>query len=121
MTKVIFLINEREGELFAYFPELIADNIQTIDDEFLQWVVQNSNCEYVEIEEKTNSEIEKELDIYGHDEPLTEKEYSQWLKSGGQLYKLIIPTEQPPHDYSGVHLRHCYQGEYEDLISSSTN
>jgi len=26
MTKVIFLINKREEELFAYFPELIADN-----------------------------------------------------------------------------------------------
>jgi hypothetical protein len=22
--------------------------------------------------------------------------------------------EEPKQDYSGVHLRHCYQGEYED-------
>jgi hypothetical protein len=24
------------------------------------------------------------------------------------------PKEEPKQDYSGVHLRHCYQGEYED-------
>jgi hypothetical protein len=26
----------------------------------------------------------------------------------------IYPKEEPKQDYSGVHLRHCYQGEYED-------
>ena len=25
-----------------------------------------------------------------------------------------IQQEEPKQDYSGVHLRHCYQGEYED-------
>lgn len=25
-----------------------------------------------------------------------------------------VPKEEPKQDYSGVHLRHCYQGEYED-------
>ena len=29
-------------------------------------------------------------------------------------YKIIIPQEEPKQDYSGVHLKHCYQGEYEN-------
>jgi hypothetical protein len=27
---------------------------------------------------------------------------------------VIIPQEESKQDYSGVHIRHCYQGEYED-------
>ncbi len=35
---------------------LIADNIQAIDDEFLDWFCENPNCEYVEIvQEQTNN------------------------------------------------------------------
>jgi hypothetical protein len=30
-------------------PELIADGVQAIDDEFLEWFVKNPSCEYVEI------------------------------------------------------------------------
>jgi hypothetical protein len=29
-------------------------------------------------------------------------------------YKIIIPQEETKQDYSGVHFKHCYQGEYED-------
>lgn len=26
----------------------------------------------------------------------------------------VLPKEEPKQDYSGVHLRHCYQGEYKN-------
>lgn len=32
----------------------------------------------------------------------------------GKCTKECIPKEEPNQDYSGVHFRHCYQGEYED-------
>ena len=74
-------------------PTLIADGVQSIDDNFLKWFVKNPSCEFVEVKEKSFNEIEKELGIYGHDIGLTENEYSEWLKNGGQLYKIIIPQE----------------------------
>jgi hypothetical protein len=74
--------------------DLIADDIQSIDDDFLQWFINNPSCEDVDIEEKSTVEIEKELDIFGYDIGLTENEYDEWLKKGGQLYKIIIPSEK---------------------------
>ena len=32
-------------------PDLIADGVQPIDDEFLEWFVKNPSCEFVEVEE----------------------------------------------------------------------
>ena len=72
---------------------LIADGVQAIDDDFLKWFIKNPSCDFIEVKEKSPNEIEKELGIYGHDIGLTENEYSEWLKNGGQLYKIIIPQE----------------------------
>jgi hypothetical protein len=33
-------------------PKLIADGVQSIDDEFLEWFVKNSSCEFVEVKKK---------------------------------------------------------------------
>ena len=74
--------------------DLIKDGVQAIDDEFLEWFIKNPSCEFVEIDEKSSDEIEKELGIYGHDIGLTESEYNEWLTNGGQLYKIIIPKEE---------------------------
>ncbi|MCU0337601.1 MAG: hypothetical protein MUF12_07025 [Sediminibacterium sp.] len=74
--------------------DLIKDGVQAIDDEFLEWFVKNPSCEFVEVEEKNNNEILIELDGYHHDEGLLESDYQQWLKDGGQLYKIIIPKEE---------------------------
>jgi len=32
--------------------ELIEEGVQSIDDEFLEWFVKNSSCEYVEVKKK---------------------------------------------------------------------
>ena len=53
-------------------PTLIADGVQSIDDNFLEWFIKNPSCDFIDI-------------------GLTENEYSEWLKNGGQLYKIIIP------------------------------
>jgi hypothetical protein len=100
--------------------DLINDDVQSIDDEFLKWFVKNPSCEYVEVKTFCCREISKN--------------YCN-LTCGKQTYKIIIPQEEPnpfqlpevlpddvffksleepKQDYSGVHLRHCYQGEYED-------
>jgi hypothetical protein len=55
-------------------PTLIADNIQAIDDEFLEWFVKNPSCEEVKIE-SWQTKGEWELD-----------------------YKIIIPKEEPKQE-----------------------
>jgi len=56
--------------------DLIKDGVQAIDDEFLEWFVKNSNCEYVEVKwVKTPDGI-----FYTNDVPYG-------------CYKIIIPKE----------------------------
>jgi len=57
--------------------DLIADGIQEIDDEFLEWVVKNPSCEEVEFS-IMNKGYNKKEDI-----PYQE------------FYKIIIPKEEP--------------------------
>jgi len=54
--------------------DLIADGVQSIDDEFLEWFVKNPSCEEVEVE-KVPYDGTKSIDKY-------------W---GGE-YKIIIPN-----------------------------
>jgi hypothetical protein len=52
--------------------DLIADGVQAIDDEFLEWFIKNPTCEFVEVQKWTNySEVK---------------------------YKLIIPQEEPKQE-----------------------
>ena len=85
--------------------DLIKDGVQAIDDEFLEWFVQNPSCEEVET-------------IYGLFNPMGRQVDPMNLGQNHSQcvwkYKIIIPQEEPKQDYSRVHLRHCYQGEYED-------
>jgi len=54
-------------------PELIADGIQAIDDEFLLWFVKNNSCEFVVIDWSPLSK-----NLYG--------------------WKIIIPQEEPKEE-----------------------
>jgi hypothetical protein len=49
--------------------DLIADGVQKIDDEFLEWFVKNPSCEYIKVEPEYN-------------------------EITGNYYKVIIPTEE---------------------------
>jgi disulfide oxidoreductase YuzD len=56
-------------------PDLIADGIQSIDDEFLEWFVKNPSCEFVEV-----------ADIW-----------KMGIPSTHDSYQLIIPQEEPKY------------------------
>jgi hypothetical protein len=82
--------------------DLIKDGVQAIDDEFLKWFVKNPSCEEVNVKHQHVDEFGNYIDDSFHSE------------TDSYLYKIIIPKEEPKQDYSGVHFRHCYQGEYEN-------
>jgi hypothetical protein len=73
---------------FSYFKkiilttdqDLIADGVQPIDDEFLEWFVKNPSCESVE-----TKLVEFEVDMGLGDECIEH----------GNYYKIIIPKEEP--------------------------
>jgi hypothetical protein len=69
-------------------PDLIADGIQAIDDDFLQWFVKNPSCEWVEVEIKPMFPM-----------------YSTFIESidnppfyGNLERKIIIPQEEPKQE-----------------------
>lgn len=65
--------------------DLIADGVQAIDDDFLQWFIKNSSCEFVEVKEKQHFEADKSKRI----NPLNGVYYS---------YKIIIHKEEPKQE-----------------------
>ena len=64
-------------------PDLIKDGVQAIDDEFLEWFVNNPSCEEIELEE-----IEK----------YKSTTYDQPDRFIGYDYKIIIPKEEPKQE-----------------------
>jgi hypothetical protein len=58
--------------------DLIKDGVQAIEDEFLEWFVQNPSCEYVEVSEDY---FKPSNMVYGHNT---------------EHYKIIIPKEPKP-------------------------
>jgi hypothetical protein len=61
--------------------DLIAEGIQPIDDEFLEWFVKNPNCEYVEVKKQYITPLGDVVDFCYDNERLN--------------YKIIIPQEEP--------------------------
>jgi hypothetical protein len=53
-------------------PTLIADGVQSIDDEFLEWFVKNPTCEHVDVFQNWNYHLDKSWE-----------------------YEIIIPQEEP--------------------------
>jgi hypothetical protein len=75
-------------------PELIADGIQAIDDEFLLWFVKNNSCEFVVIDWSPLSK-----NLYG--------------------WKIIIPQEEPkgekkPHSFCETPEEKCTMNYCDD-------
>jgi hypothetical protein len=68
-------------------PELIANSIQAIDDEFLEWFVKNPSCESIEVE---SYKIDKEWD-----EKHTQFNPIYPMKT---KYIIIIPQEEPKQE-----------------------
>ncbi|MFY8160830.1 MAG: hypothetical protein ACOVNU_05830 [Candidatus Kapaibacteriota bacterium] len=82
--------------------DLINHGVQAIDEEFLNWYIKNLTCEEIEVTKWSSlAECGYSYHITIPKEKITDTE------------EIIIPKEELKHEYS-VHLRHCYQGEYED-------
>jgi hypothetical protein len=71
--------------------DLIADGIQEISEDFLQWFVQNSDCEYVEVVKYhgINTSIAEISAVSGNDD------YNWKGRGDFRDYKIIIPQEEP--------------------------
>jgi hypothetical protein len=64
---------------------LIADGVQSIDDEFLEWFIKNPTCEFVEIKKQYITPLGDIVDTCYDNERLN--------------YKTIIPQEEPKKIY----------------------
>ena len=61
--------------------QLIADNVQAIDDEFLNWFVKNPSCEKIEVKSESS------------------RKHGMWKPEYyPQIYKIIIPKEEPNYN-----------------------
>jgi hypothetical protein len=65
-------------------PTLIADGVQAIDDNFLEWFVKNPTCEFVEVKKQ-------EVILGNYDAKGLKKIYDD-------SYKIIIPQEEPKQE-----------------------
>jgi hypothetical protein len=63
--------------------DLIADGVQSIDDEFLEWFVKNPSCEYVGIKSK-KIRVDKNFNDISH-----------WNRL---KYEILIPKEEPKQE-----------------------
>jgi hypothetical protein len=70
-------LDDRFKIILTTDPQLIADNVQAIDDKFLEWFVKNPSCESVEVKKGFADGT-----VYGYN----------FLD-----YKIIIPQEEPKH------------------------
>lgn len=66
-------------------PKLIADGVQSIDDDFLNWFVNNSSCEYVKVEKLDT--FKKTNEVYVDE--IAGGNYYEIIKQ----YKIILPKE----------------------------
>jgi hypothetical protein len=71
-------------------PQLIADGVQAIDDEFLEWFVKNPDCESIGFVVENYKEDEWVDDDFGGE--IYTFEYER--------YKIIIPQEEPKFEDS---------------------
>ncbi len=64
-------------------PTLIADGVQAIDDEFLEWFVKNPTCEFVEVDKIPNLQS-----------------YNEKTHKCELVYTIAIPQEEPKQDFA---------------------
>jgi hypothetical protein len=67
----------KEKIILTTDPDLIKNNIQAIDDEFLEWFVENPSCEKIEVQDWVN------------------------------YYKIFIPKEEPKQETLEEYLQVC--------------
>jgi hypothetical protein len=87
--------------------DLIADGVQAIDDEFLEWFVKNPTCEYVEV---------KHFGTCCGNQSITQcincEKYNP-------IYKITIPKEEPKQETLEEAAKRTYQKGLQDDIDLS--
>jgi hypothetical protein len=81
--------------------DLIKDGVQSVDEEFLQWFIKNSDCEKVEVE--LIDTFKKTNEVYVDE--ITGGNYYEIIKK----YKIIIPKEE-------LKTSHQWQLTYPDPV-----
>ena len=69
-------VKEAKKIILTTDPDLIADGVQSIDDEFLEWFVKNPSCEWVGVQYR----------------------YSFFAGQNLKHYKITIPQEEPKQE-----------------------
>ena len=87
-------------------PTLIADGVQAIDDEFLEWLVQNPTCEFIETQKTQH--VSYEINYNGRTTPLY-----KWV------YKIIIPQEEPKQDCTCGVCNECEEQETIQILNEA--
>jgi hypothetical protein len=94
--------------------DLIKDGIQVIDDEFLEWFVENPSCEYVEVQESSYQKnlekpIHKGLGVYRFDEMI-------------RFLKIIIPQEETKQENRKIcKCKRAYENPLSEICSLCWN
>jgi hypothetical protein len=100
-------VKEAKKIILTNNPDLIADGVQAIDNEFLEWFVKNPTCEEVEVEE-----------VYFHgsgyykasDLSEKEKERHKFMRER----KIIIPQGEPKQE---LELKDFESGDILDVLN----
>jgi hypothetical protein len=76
--------------------DLIADGVQAIDDEFLEWFVKNPSCEFVETKISRYKHYYKTGEIMTSLSPTPDfSSRNMQCEKVQPIYKIIIPQEEP--------------------------
>jgi len=89
--------------------DLIKDGVQAIDDEFLEWLINNPTCEFVEVDKNWNYPLDKsweyKLRIIPQEEPKQENDYTALLQPVGtkqetleEFAERLCPNKQVEYD-----------------------
>jgi hypothetical protein len=112
-------------------PNLIADGVQAIDNEFLEWFVKNPSCEYVNFISYSNEKATKDYELIIPQEELNynmkqeileemerlEKEYKQeTLEEAAKLY-IGVPITRIIDDEERYYTSNI--GEYDAFIQGA--
>jgi hypothetical protein len=97
--------------------ELIADGVQAIDDDFLEWFVKNPSCESVKVERLDT--FKKTNEVYVDE--IAGGNYYEIIKQ----YKIIIPQEETKQEtLEGVVLSNGYNKQgygYRKIMGNNTH
>jgi hypothetical protein len=93
LSKLNEIIKFHSGYDYRYYakiilttdPDLIADGVQAIDDEFLEWFVKNPNCEKVEVTSDIRAFDNENREV---DFAILKEDYIKII------YTIIIPQEE---------------------------